>query len=453
MDMHRFRKLHGRHLVVLLGLILGGLWTSLNAQTISPASVVASLDPGASLAVDKTVGTPEIPPLPDICFLADTTGSMTDAIADVQDNAEAIMNAVLLVQPEAHFCVAEYRDAGDSPVFAVNQVMTDDTTAVVAAINTWDADGGGDTPEGQLHALTELSSPATAGWRTDSTRIIVWFGDNPGHDPSVGGETLASTIAALVAEEIQVIAVPVETPFNDGLDFSGQATAIVDATGGVLTTETTEVAAAILLALVNLPVDVSMTSDCPATTGGAILTSFVPASITVTSGDPAEFDETITVGPAAIEGQTYTCRDWATLNGAPMTDPATGELVVETKTITINDVTPPTAACTEGPNPAGNVPVAHNQNPDGFYTVIGEDNVGVGSIVICDDASAFCTAPLSSGDTVKITQAPGVTPHEVRPGPDGMVAHIFLNGDAVLTVTDTSGNVTTASCLVPPPPK
>ena len=59
---------------------------------------------------------------------------------------------------------------------------------------------------------------------TDSTRIIVWFGDASGHDPS-GGVSLAGAIADLVASEIQVIAVPVDSGFGDGLDATGQATA------------------------------------------------------------------------------------------------------------------------------------------------------------------------------------------------------------------------------------
>jgi len=455
MNINRVRKLHSPRMLALACLVVGGLWTSLQAQTITPASVERFLDPGASTDVDKTVGTPAIPPRPDICFLADTTGSMGAAIGNVIANATTIMNNVIAVQPDAQFCAAEYRDTGDSPEFAVNQAITDNVAAVAAAIGTWDAGGGGDDLEGQLHALTELSDPTVAGWRdAPSTRIIVWFGDAPGHDPSIGGESLASTIDALVAEVIRVIAVPVAPPVAGGLDALGQAKAIVSATGGVLITTVNpdDVTAAILLGLTNLPVDVSMTSNCAVETGGAVLTSFVPDVVNVISGNDALFVETITVGPAAIEGQTYTCQDWALLDGSPMND-AAGNLVVEEKTIHVNDVTPPTAACVQGPNPGGNVPQAGKTNQDGFFTVLGDDNVEVASIVICDSESSFCSDPLSSGDTVKITQTPGGTPRDVRPGPGGITAHIFLNGDGVLTVTDTSGLVTEASCLVPPPPK
>ena len=67
--------------------------------------------------------------------------------------------------------------------------------------------------------------------------------------------------------------------------------------------------------------------------------------------------------------------------------------------------------------------------------------------------SAFCSGPFSDGDNVKITQAPGATPADERPSPGVIVSHLTLNGDAILSVTDTSGLETRVVCLVPPPPK
>jgi hypothetical protein len=54
---------------------------------------------------------------------------------------------------------------------------------------------------------------------------------------------------------------------------------------------------------------------------------------------------------------------------------------------------------------------------------------------------------------VKVVQAPGGTPTDSRPGPGVIVSQLRLTGDAIVTVTDTSGNVGEASCLVPPSPK
>ena len=150
--------------------------------------------------------------------------------------------------------------------------------------------------------------------------------------------------------------------------------------------------------------------------------------------------------------------DRALLNGSPMTD-AEGHVVLETKRITVQDATAPSARCVQGVNPAGNtIPPAGNnpksgQNPDGFYQLLGSDNVGVASIVVCDSGSSFCSGPFAANDYIKITQAQGTTPSDDRPGPGVLVSHLKLSGDAILTVTDTSGNTTTVTCLVPPPPK
>jgi hypothetical protein len=93
------------------------------------------------------------------------------------------------------------------------------------------------------------------------------------------------------------------------------------------------------------------------------------------------------------------------------------------------------------------------QNPDGFYQLFGSDLVGLASIPVYHSGSSFVSDPFASGDRVKITQGPGARPNDTHPGPGVIVSKLRLKGDAVLVVTDTSGNVTRVSCLVPPPPK
>jgi hypothetical protein len=127
------------------------------------------------------------------------------------------------------------------------------------------------------------------------------------------------------------------------------------------------------------------------------------------------------------------------------------------------DTRPPQAACRPSTNPAGsNIPPAGSsslpgpkggQNPDGFYQLFGSDLVGVASILVHDSGSSFVSDAFANGDRVKITQAQGARPSDTRPGPGVIVSKLKLKGDAVLVVTDTSGNVTRVSCLVPPPPK
>jgi hypothetical protein len=429
---------------------------------LTPSSVDATIAPGSSLDIAKTVHTPAIPPKPDVIFLADTTGSMGPAIANVQTNAATVMSTVLAAQPDAQFGAADYTDFNctDPFPYRLDQAITANTGDVQTAINAWAAGNGCDTPEAQLNALYQLATDPATGWRAGSTRIIAWFGDSSGHDPS-NGHTLVDVITALQAAGIRVIAVPVTSGFGDGLDSTGQATAITTATGGALLPDapSDQVAAAILEGLSNLPVEVSMATDCT----GAISVSFSPASQTVLSGTDAAFTETISVAADAPQGTTIECNDWALLNGQPMTD-AAGAIIYEHKTIHVPDVTPPEASCLETVNPAGKkVPPAGSttlpgpkggQNEDGFYQLLATDNVDPNpQIFVADSGSAFVAGPFASGDNVKITQAPGATPGS-KPMAGAIVSHITLNGDALVYAVDASGNVSTqVSCLVPPLPK
>ena len=340
---------------------------------INPASVEELIFPGESVDINKTVTTSEVLPMPDIYFLADNTGSMDTVIANVQANAATILSSVMSSTNDPRFGAGYYRDFPFDPAAFVNQApipATDDSgAAALAAIGAWTASGGGDQAEGQFYALDQLAS-GVANWRSGSSKIIVWFGDSAGHDPicsAISGLaydiTEASLTAKLVAAEIRVIAIGIVdtgSPIPDGLNgdptaFSanysgtcatidgsaGQPERIAAATGGIYLSDVPpdQVADAILEGLSALEVQVSMTSGCM----DPISTSFAPASQTVTSGDDAVFTETISVAAGAAGG-TYTCKDWALINGQPMTD-MSGNIIYEDKTIHVPtiELSPPTA--------------------------------------------------------------------------------------------------------------
>lgn len=296
---------------------------ALAAPGVTPTTVTATLLPGQTGTQTKTVETSPIPPRPDIFFLADTTGSMGGAIANVRTNAASIMTQVLGAQPDAQFGVGEYKDVGDAFVYRLDQAITANTAAVQTGINAWSASGGGDTPEGQLFALHELATNPATGFRTGSSRIVVWFGDAPGHDPSAG-VTEASATAALLAADIRVIAI--STGFNQ-LDATGQATRITAATGGSFLpgASDSDVAEAILEGLSNLPVTVTHQVTCPS----GVSASLTPASRSGTSGDTFGFTETYGVDPGTLGG-TYTCSVDFRLNGV-----SGGPAFVEQITITV----------------------------------------------------------------------------------------------------------------------
>ena len=214
--------------VFLFGLICTFVMTSgvALADSITPTSVTADLAIGESLIVAKTVIVTEEPPTSapvDVFFLTDSTGSMGPQIAAVKASASTILGDTAGLG-DLRWGAGEYRDIFDVFTYRTNQDLTSNQAAVQAGINSWFASGGGDFEEANLFALEEVAE--TVSWRDGATKILVWFGDAPGHDPRVGS-TEASATAALVAENIAVQAVDVGS-----LNLTGQAQRIADATGG-----------------------------------------------------------------------------------------------------------------------------------------------------------------------------------------------------------------------------
>ena len=231
--------------------------------TVQPATNVLTLNPGDHFDETVTVKIPKdtAAPKADVYFLADTTGSMDGILNAVQAGANSILTALGGVTADLAFGVGNYRDFPDDAYAFQHQLAPTTVPATVtAAINSWSAAGGGDFPEGQLFALDSLAQPpgGAVGWRAGAKRIIVWFGDAPGHDPICpaisGGAaaiTEASVTAKLTAENISVIAISTATPGLDGDPTSGpdyladcgpaggnpgQASNIAAATGGQFVT-------------------------------------------------------------------------------------------------------------------------------------------------------------------------------------------------------------------------
>jgi uncharacterized repeat protein (TIGR01451 family) len=290
---------------------------------VEPTSYSNTLESGSSVTITKTVHTPPIPPNPDIVFLSDTSGSMGETISNVQSNATKIMETVNGAQPPgatAEFAAAEYKDGrpgeegceSDPFAFRLNQVLTENLAAAQSGINQWEPipGQGCDPEESQVNALYTLATDGV-GFRSNSDRIIVWFGDVPGHDPDLG-HTLNEAIEALVAAHIRVIAVPVKTA-EAGLDATGQASAVAKATGGEVLSEGSpeEVSKKILEGLENLPVTVTPEPSCDP----GLSATYDAASKTVTSGSDVTFEETLSVASNAPDGGVLKCNVDFLLNG------------------------------------------------------------------------------------------------------------------------------------------
>lgn len=209
---------------------------------------------------------------------------------------------------------------------------------------------------------------------------------------------------------------------------------------------------------------VTATLNGPAASVGGYLVTFAvsgqnagatgacsPVDCKTDAGGQVTFTYSVPVAPTSLGADTISA-------SVTLADP-TGATDTEQVTKTWADTTAPVLTCTPTTNPSGgNVPPAGNnpksgQNPDGFYLLTATDAVDPNpAIRVADTGSSFVAGPYASGTKIKLTQAPGATPN-AKPGPGVIDWHITLKGDATVTATDGSGNTSTVSCKVPPPPK
>lgn len=226
---------------------------ALKGQSIDPAEVTATMTVGDVLVIHKTITLgADGANLVDLFFLADNTGSMGGIINNAKAGATQILGNVP-AGADYNFGTGRYNGdpvEGVPPASAYTETsaMQAGAAAAQAGINSWGAcvgGCGGDFPEANFFGLQQMSN--TAGWRTGSQRLAVWFGDAPSHTATT---TEAGAIAALNAEGVEVIAFN-STSAGLGIDQGGQATHIVSATGGTLTNSFSSLSAAQFIAAVN----------------------------------------------------------------------------------------------------------------------------------------------------------------------------------------------------------
>jgi hypothetical protein len=251
-----------------------------------------------------------VPPKADVYLLADTTGSMSSIIGAVQAGIGAVVSDPAFAGFDVAWGAGNYKDfpiPASSPYAFQHQLSpTLGSADVTLAVNAWSASGGDDTPEGQLFALQQIATDPAIGWRPDSKRILVWFGDAPGHDPvcaaisGVADITETTATDALVAAGITVVAISTDTGVAGALDgdptfdsrnyggctvggSTGQATRITAATPGG--SHTSGVNAATMIATL-----VSLISSAVHTIGHLELRPTGATAPFVTSITPSSYD-------------------------------------------------------------------------------------------------------------------------------------------------------------------
>lgn len=182
----------------------------------------------------------------DLLVLVDETGGMAAEIAALQAGESSIIAPIAIaalgdvafgVSGYRDFMVSPYGDPGDMPYTQKSTISTN-IASFQAGLNGLSPGGGGDAEEANLHAL-HTAATVSPGRRAGATRVILWIGDAPGHDgdlePSYSSccspVGLGDATSALISADITVYAFSTDPP---GLDATGQATSIVSATGGTL---------------------------------------------------------------------------------------------------------------------------------------------------------------------------------------------------------------------------
>ena len=456
--MKKLKKLFSGVLISIFS--LSTVCTSVVASpNVLPETVNETLSPGESFVTTKEVTTSAIPAKLDFLLLVDLSGSYADDLVNIKSLDEGLFDSIRAEVPDSRFALASFVDYPTSPwgsastgdyAFNLDQDFTTDRDVWTGAISALTTKWGGDFPESQYTALK--GSAEDASWRPDATttRIIAITTDASFHVPTdIGDDDITTypgpsrnaTVASLNALDIGVIAI--KAPGS-----GAQMEDIAAATGGSVVTTTSSssnIASAILAGLGDLPITV-----IPHVIGcDPLNVEFSPASQTVDSGETASFTETITVpNDSSLEGTNVSCT-------VVFTDE--NENIIGDQSINIDILdTPPVLQCIEGANPSGkNIPPAGKKskgmNEDGFYELFASDNVDESL-----DLYINGFGPFTSGDTVKITEAPGAEPSMKKIGSDKLnfvVAHLILNSDAVVTATDSSGNTSSVTCYVPPMPK
>jgi Mg-chelatase subunit ChlD len=135
-----------------------------------------------SLAKEQAPAPDQSKPRIEVCFVLDTTSSMTGLIDGAKQKIWSIANEMISAKPtpELKLGLIGYRDRGDEYVVKSFN-LTDDIDAIYGHLRDFKAEGGGDTPESVNEALDEAIHKMA--WSADRKvlKIVFLVGDAPPH--------------------------------------------------------------------------------------------------------------------------------------------------------------------------------------------------------------------------------------------------------------------------------
>lgn len=118
----------------------------------------------------------------EVCFVLDTTGSMSDLIQGAKEKIWGIANEMIAAKPtpELRLALVGYRDRGDEYVTKLTD-LTADIDAIHAELMGFSADGGGDGPESVNQALHEAVTKVSWSGDREVLKLVFLVGDAPPH--------------------------------------------------------------------------------------------------------------------------------------------------------------------------------------------------------------------------------------------------------------------------------
>jgi Mg-chelatase subunit ChlD len=122
------------------------------------------------------------PPQVEVCFVLDTTGSMSGLIEGAKAKIWSIANQMIAAKPmpELRIALIGYRDRGDEYVTRIHD-LSDDIDSVYAHLQEFQAAGGGDLRESVNQALYEAVTEISWNPSRDVLKIVFLVGDCPPH--------------------------------------------------------------------------------------------------------------------------------------------------------------------------------------------------------------------------------------------------------------------------------
>ena len=170
-------------LAAALGMAIGTAVPWARSEDAPPAAPAAISPVAASAAVPaaKPADATRKPRI-EVCFVLDTTGSMSGLIEGAKQKIWSIANQMVSAKPTPDLKIAliPYRDRGDAYVTRIFD-LTDDIDTVHEKLRGFKADGGGDEPESVNQALDEAVHKIS--WSKDKSvlKVIFLVGDAPPH--------------------------------------------------------------------------------------------------------------------------------------------------------------------------------------------------------------------------------------------------------------------------------